>query len=80
MSALERNPEVWASAPDEDLGPGTDSTFARRIDSENNGRCDSPVEPREKATDPYVNPTGNLTLLFQLERRADLHVSTRVEA
>ena len=24
MSALERNPEVLASAPDEELGPGTD--------------------------------------------------------
>ena len=25
---------------------------------------------------PMVNPTGSLTLLFQLERRADLHGST----
>ena len=29
---------------------------------------------------PMVNPTGNLTLLFRLERRADLHGSTRDEA
>ena len=27
-----------------------------------------------------VNPTGSLTLLFRLERRADLHGSTRDEA
>ena len=29
---------------------------------------------------PMVNPTGSLTLLFQLERRADLHGSTRDKA
>ena len=28
---------------------------------------------------PMVNPTGSLTLLFQLKRRADLHGSTRDE-
>ena len=51
-----------------------------RIDSKHHGRCDSPVAPREKATDPYVNLRGSLTLLFHLERRADLHVSTQDEA
>ena len=40
-----------------------------RIDSKHHGRCDSPVAPREKATDPYVNLTGSQTLLFQLERQ-----------
>ena len=49
--------------------PCTDSTVTLRIDSKHDGRCDSPVAPREKATDPYVNPTGSLTLLFQLERQ-----------
>ena len=39
--------------------------------------CDSPVAPREKATDPYVKLTGRLELLLQLERKADLHVSTQ---
>ena len=29
---------------------------------------------------PMVNPTGKMTLLFQLKRTADLHVSTRDEA
>ena len=51
-----------------------------RIDSKHDGSCDSPVAPGEKATDTYVNTTGSLTLLFQLERRADLHVCTRDEA
>ena len=43
-------------------------------------RHDSPVATQEKATNPYVNSTGNVTLLFQLERKADLQVSTRDEA
>ena len=60
--------------------PCTDLTVTPRIDAKQDGRCDSPVAPREKATDPYVNPTGSLTLLFQLERRVHLHVSTRDEA
>ena len=34
------------------------------------------MAPREKATDPYVNTTGSLTLLSQLEKRMDLHVSS----
>ena len=34
---------------------------------------------QEKATDPYVNSTGNLTLLLQLGRKKDLHVSTQDE-
>ena len=34
----------------------------------------------KKATDPYVNSTGNLTLHIQLKRKADLHVSLRDEA
>ena len=59
--------------------PWTDSTVTLRINSQHDGRYDSPVTPGEKATDPYVNTTGSLKLLFQLEKRADLHVSTRDE-
>ena len=33
--------------------------------------CDSPVAPQEKATNHNVNTTGSLTLLSQLERKAD---------
>ena len=35
----------------------------------------SPVAFQEKATNPYVNSTGSLTLLLQLERKTDLHIS-----
>ena len=58
----------------------TESTVTPRIDSKHDGGCDSPVAHGQKAINPFVNPTGSLTLLFQLERRADLHVSTRYEA
>ena len=60
--------------------PCTDSTVTPSIDSKHDGTCDSPVAPWEKPTDPYVNSTGSLTLLLQLERKADLHVSTGDEA
>ena len=60
--------------------PCTDLTVTPRIDAKQDGRCDSPVAPLEKATNPNVNTTGILTLLFQLERKAELHISTGVEA
>ena len=50
------------------------------IHSQHDGTCDIPLAPREKATDPYVNSTGSLTLLLQLGSKADLHVSTGDEA
>ena len=47
--------------------PCTDSTVTSSIDSKHSDMCDSPVAPREKAVDSYVNSTGSLTLLLQLE-------------
>ena len=43
--------------------PSTDSTVTPRIDSKHNSSCDSAVAPREKATYPYVNSKGSLTVL-----------------
>ena len=60
--------------------PCTDSTVTPNIDSQHDGTCDSPVAPRKKATDHYVNSTASLTLPLQLKRKAELHVSTRDEA
>ena len=54
--------------------PCIDSMITPRIDSKHDGMCDRPVVPREKATDPFVNSTGSMTLLFLLERRLHLHV------
>ena len=42
-----------------------------RINSQHDGRCDNPVAPRKKATDPCINLSGSLTLLCQLAKRAD---------
>ena len=56
--------------------PCTDSAVTASIDSQHDGTCDSPLKPREKATDPCVNSTGSLTLLLQLGRKADVHEST----
>ena len=36
-------------------------------------------KPRGKATDPYINVTGSLTLLLQLLRKTDRHVAARDE-
>ena len=57
--------------------PCTYLTVTQSIDLQHNSTCDSPGEPREKATEPYVNSTGSLTLLLQHGRKVDLHVSTR---
>ena len=51
-----------------------------KMDSKHDGTCDIPEAPREKATDPYVNLTGSLRLLLQIESKADLHVCTLDEA
>ena len=60
--------------------PCTDSAVTASIDSQRDGTCDSPLAPREKATDLYANSTGSLTLLLQLERKVHLHGSTRNKA
>ena len=46
--------------------PCTDSAVTASIDSQHDVTYDSPLEPREKATDPCVNLTGSLTLQLQL--------------
>ena len=60
--------------------PCTDSTVTPSIDSKHHGKCDSPVVPQEKVADHYDNWPGSLTQIFQLERRAELHVSIGDEA
>ena len=60
--------------------PWTDSNVTSGVESKHDVMCDSPVTPREKTTDPYVNSTGSATRLLQLRRKADLHVSIREEA
>ena len=83
---VDRNPSVCATIPNNPevpvhsryaKFPCTYLTVTQSIDLQHNSTCDSPGEPREKATEPYVNSTGSLTLLLQHGRKVDLHVSTR---
>ena len=37
-------------------------------------------KPRGKATDPMIDTTGSVTLLLQLGRKVDVHVSSQDEA
>ena len=82
---FDRNPSVCATIPNNPevpvhsryaKFPCTYLTVTQSIDLQHNSTCDSPVEPRKKATEPYVNSTGSLTLLLQHDRKMDLHVST----
>ena len=54
--------------------PCTASTFTRRTDTHDGGTWDSPVgKPRGKTRNPLINPTGKLTLLLMLGRKAHAH-------
>ena len=58
--------------------PCTASTFKTRIDSHHGGTWDSPVgKPRGKASDHLIHAKGSVTLLLQLERKANVHAPTR---
>ena len=60
--------------------PRNASTFTPRIHSHHGSTWDSPVgKPRGKATDPLIPPTGSVTLLLQLGRKAHVHAPTRDE-
>ena len=53
--------------------PCDDWNVTKRINSRHEGRPESPVVPLEIASDPDVNLTGGLTLLFHLERKVEFH-------
>ena len=76
---ISNDPDVLMT-PDTLDSPTADSMVTPRTDSKHDCVCDSPVAPGEKATDPYVNPRRSLALLFQLERRADMHICIQEEA
>ena len=52
--------------------PCTDSTVTLRIDSKHDGRCDSPVAPQEKATEPYGPPDRKLDTAFPAREESRL--------
>ena len=80
MSALERKPEVPASNPDEDLGPGSDSTEILRGPLLIEWRLDVPEAPRASPRGPCRSLRGTPSLLPQLEKNQEILPSTPDEA
>ena len=80
MSSLERKPEVVASAPDEDLGPGTDWRGIPRGPSQLAWRLDLPEATRVGPWGPRRNLRGTPSFLLQLEQNQEILPSTRDEA
>ena len=69
FATISKNPQC-PSAFQTQLNACTDSTVTLRTDSKQDGSCDSPVAPREKATDPYG----------QTERKPDTAFLAREES
>ena len=80
MSALERKPEALDSAPDKDLGPGTDWRGIARGPSQLAWRLDFPEATRAGPRTPRYNLRGIPIFLLQLEKNWEIVPSTRDEA
>ena len=76
----ERNTEVAASAPDEDLGPGTDCRGILRGPSQLAWRLDFPEYTRAGPGGPQRNSRGNPSFLPQLKKNKEILPSMRDEA
>ena len=80
MSVLERKPEVLTSAPDEDLGPGTDWREILRGSSQLAWRLDFPEATKAGPWVPCHNSKGTTSFLPQLEKNREILPSTRDKA
>ena len=80
MSALERKPEAPDSAPDKDLGPGTDWRGIARGPSQLAWRLDFPEATRAGPRTPCYNLRGIPIFLPQLEKNWEIVPSMRDEA
>ena len=80
MSALERKPEALDSAPDKDLGPGTDWRGIARGPLQLAWRLDFPEATRAGPRTPRYNLRGIPIFLLQLEKNWEIVPSTRDEA
>ena len=79
MSALERNLDILASAPDENLAPGTNWRGILRGPSQISWRLDSPEATQAGPLDPQSNSIGTPNFLPQLVKNQIIH-STRDES
>ena len=77
MSAVERNPEVPITDPDENLGPSTDWRGILRGPSQLSCRLDFPEAIREDPYGPRHNSRGTPSFLWQLEKKGDSHLNER---
>ena len=77
MSALERKHEVVASAPDEDLGPGTNWRGILRGPSQLALGLDFSEATQAGPRGPRRNLRGNLSFLPQLKKKQEILPSTR---
>ena len=57
--------------------PTNDWNVTPGINSQHEGRTESPVAHLEIAPDPYLISIGGLTTRFQLEREAEFHAPRR---
>ena len=80
MSALERKPEDPDSAPDEDLGPGTNWKGILRGPSQLAWRLDFPEATQAGSLGPCRNSRGTPSSLLQLEKNHEILHSMRDEA
>ena len=80
MSALEKNPDVPASAPDEDLALSTDWRGIPRGRSQLAWRLDFPEATQAGPSGPRRNSRGTLSFLSQLEKYQEILPSMQAEA
>ena len=80
MSALEKKPEVPASAPHEDLGPGTKWRGIPRGPLLLAWRIHFPEATQVGPGGPCRNSRGTPRFLLQLEKNQEILPSTRDEA
>ena len=80
MSALERKPEVPASAPDEDLGPGTEWKGIPRGPLLLAWRIHFPEATQAGPRGPRHNSRGISSFLLQLDKNQEILSSMSDEA
>ena len=73
-------PEVPATIPDEDLGPGSDCRGIPKGPLQLTWRLDFPEAPRVSPRGPRCNSRGTPILLPQLEKNQEILPSTKDEA
>ena len=80
MSALERNPEVLASSPDEDRGHSSDWRGIPRVPSQLTWRLDYPEATQAVPCGSLRNSRRTPSFLPQLKKNQEILPSTRDEA